>query len=157
MDAEHDPDRVTPPTEKEKAEQLSPWEQMHAAAQQLAERVRLLPIPEPPIVIPPLRLPRLQVTYEELAAPNPTADPRHVIVSVRTAPIRGESEWHDYSDDGGLTWQTYGPDDRSFHTERLLEILNADSEVVATYPAGTWMTVTYPAYRRPGEMKTWTP
>lgn len=155
MDTEHEPDRVTLPTEEEKTAKvdLDPWERMRQAAVKLTEAARDLPTPEPIIGLPPFqmpRMPRLQLTFEDDDTPPTPSNPRHVIVSVLT--VHGQR--HDFSDDGGLGWQTYGADDRDFSTERLLEIQNADGEVIASYPAGTWLDVCYPAYRRPDPLKT---
>lgn len=148
MDADHDPDSVTPPTEEQCAQQLEPWVRMRQAVRELAESVRDLPAGTPPVLIPQLRIPRLELTYVDDGPANPV-DPRHVIVSVLTV----RSQRHDFSDDGGLVWQTYGAAHGDFSTERLLEIQNTDGEVIASYPAGTWLDVCYPAYRRPGELK----
>jgi hypothetical protein len=152
MDTEHDPDSVTPPAEEEKAEQLEPWERLRLAAQELTRAANDLPPVTPSIVIPPFRMPRmprLELTYDDSEPKNPP-DPRHVIVSVLT--VHGQR--HDFSDVNGLIWQTYGPDEHNFSTERLLEIQNGDNEVIASYPAGTWLDVCYPAYRRPDPLKT---
>lgn len=154
MDTERDPDSVTPPTEEEKASkvELDPWERLRQLAVQLTEAAHNLP-PAPPLIGLPAfqmpRMPRLQLTFEDDTPPAPV-DPRHVIVSVLT--VHGQR--HDFSDDAGLGWQTYGANDRDFSTERLLEIQNADSEVIASYPAGTWLDVCYPAYRNPDPLKT---
>lgn len=156
MDHEHDPDSVTPPTEEEtgqRLDDLQPYERVKQAAQNLADVVASLP-KQVPLTMPPFRLPQLRLTYDEAPVPADPPDPRHVIVSVRTTPVRGGGpEWHDYSNAGGLVWQTYGNDPHDFTTERMLEVQNEQGEVVASYPAGTWLDVCYPAYRQPGHLK----
>lgn len=72
-------------------------------------------------------------------------DRRKLWVQVTAVPIvRGVAEVITYYCSGGLTWQTFGEGDYS--TERMLEIHNANGEVIATHVAGTWLHVDWPAY-----------
>jgi hypothetical protein len=155
MDTEHDPDRATPPAEEE-AQQLDPWERMRRAAQELTQAAHELP-PAPPVIGLPAfqlpRMPRLQLTYEEDEPPTPV-DQRHLNVAVRVVPVScgTMAATHNYSDPDGLTWHTYG-NERDFSTLRMLEVQNANGDVVASYPAGTWLDVCYPAYHSPSQLK----
>lgn len=96
-----------------------------------------------------LEFPRLVMGSAHAEPDDQVSDPRHVIIEVRTCPVLGQNpEIHTYSDDHGLTWQTYGQE-HDYSTDRLLEIVNSDGDQVASYPPGSWLHVRYVAYRRP--------
>lgn len=112
----------------------------HALAHDLTgvARVQLPPIPR-------LQLPSL-LGGPAIPEPEEEPDKRHLTVEVRTVPVLGEpTETHVYRDDRGLTWQTYGQE-HDYSTDRLLEIVNEDAEVVGSYPPGTWLHARYPSY-----------
>jgi hypothetical protein len=97
-------------------------------------------------LLPRLVLPRLFPPVSAEPAEPEEPNMRHLAVAVRTVPVLGEStQEHVYRDDRGLTWQTYGQE-HDFSTDRLLEVVNEDAEVVATYPPGTWLHARYVSY-----------
>lgn len=117
------------------------------AAQNLADTVRntlardLTNVPRIQLPVLPRLFPAAFVEPEPIAP-----DPRHMFVSVRTTPVSAEpSARHVYRDGDGLTWQTYGQE-HDFSEDRMLEILNGDEEVIATYAPGTWLEVRYETY-----------
>jgi len=76
--------------------------------------------------------------------PKPAPDPRHTSITVRTARLMGsDPERHTYRDGRGLSWETHGED---FSQDRILEIYDVDNNVIATYPAATYLHVCYDAY-----------
>lgn len=97
-------------------------------------------------------LPRIHLHPEEPADPM-APNPRHVTVQVRTVPVGLDgAEVHRYNAGDGLTWQTYGNGDGDdYSTERMLDIVDGNGEAIATYPAGTWLSVSYVMYRETGE------
>lgn len=152
-------DDITDPTDSttwqpEEEPAPDPWARMNRAAQELADSVQALPSVTPAITIPPIqlpRIPRLQLTYDDPPAPP---DQRHLTVSVRTVPVYGSAEIHMFHDPAGLQWQTYGADSTDFSTDRMLEVQDQDGEPIASYPAGTWLDVCYPAYRNADPVRT---
>jgi hypothetical protein len=122
------------------------------AAQALADTVRAALATDlqgaRSLLLPQIPMPQ----FPRLFAPRPIVDeeptpnPRHIAVTVRTVPALGESsQTHTYRDAAGLTWQTHGAE-HDFGTDRLLEIQNMAGEVIGTYPAGTWLHACYAAY-----------
>jgi hypothetical protein len=106
--------------------------------------VRPLRLPQ----IPMLQIPRL-IAPTPFVDETPAPDPRHIAVTVRTLPVLGEpSRLHVYRDAAGLSWQTYGAE-HDFGTDRLLEIQDANDDVIGTYPAGTWLHACYGDYLDP--------
>lgn len=113
------------------------------AARELSAALDAMPH-TPRVLLPALQLPRLFAP----AIPDVPEEPdkRHLVVAVRTVPVLGMPSRTDvYRDPNGLTWQTYGAE-HDFSQDRLLEIQNADEQVVATYPPGTWLLVRYEQY-----------
>jgi len=122
------------------------YQRVQQIAADLANAVQSLPV-QAGIMLPPVRLPRLQLSYEQVEEPEP--DPRHLTISVRTTVVGGSAQVHLYSDKDGLTYQTYGAE-HDFSQDRTLDIQNNDGTVIASYPPGTWMDVCYPSYRNVG-------
>ena len=146
MDDQQDPEKAAPAAETEQPD-ADPWQRVGQAVRELLDALDILPADRPIIQLPRLQIPRLMINRED-PAPVDVPDGRHLDVCVRTVPVNGVAELHVIHDDAGLTWQTYGAE-HDFGTDRMLEIQAADGEPVATYPAGTWLDVCYPAYRNP--------
>jgi len=95
--------------------------------QAAAKVSRLRPSPRPGATAP-----------EEGATP----DPRRVAIEVTVdRPFEGVREIHTHGDVEGMAWTTYGDS----HTPTL-DVVDGQGRLVATYPAGSWVSVRYPLY-----------
>jgi len=152
-DWQDNPDQPTPTSDAESApatprnDLTAAYQRVQKLAADLADAVQTIPV-QAGIMLPPFRLPRLQLPYEQVEEVEP--DPRHLTISVRTAPLPGAgAETHLFSDRQGLTYQTYGAE-HDFSQDRTLDIQNSEGVVIASYPPGTWLDACYPTYRSQG-------